>query len=363
LLKTSTLKKLFLFFFIALFAIIVTAGTSFSTEEEKTMELKKGDTVPPSAETQKEAQTEEQKTAPGSINPAARVNGVAISRAELDTSFNGYIQQRGMNTGMITDPEQYKQVQLEVLEMLISRELLWQEAKKKNYVAKDEDVKEAIGSVKSKFPSEDDFKLRLSQSGYTEKEYTEFLRQQLSVRELVQKDIAKELAVSDDEVHGYYESNPEQFKAPEQVRARHILVKVDPSADEAAKEAAKKKIEGILTEAKGGADFAEMAKKHSEGPSRPNGGDLGFFSRGQMVKPFDDAAFALKPGEISDVVNTVYGYHIIKVEEKREPRTIAEEDVREQVRQFLQAGKVQGAVKERVNTLRSVGDVEILIGN
>ncbi len=355
-LKTSTLKKLFLFIFIALFAIIFTAGTSFSTEEEKTMELKKGDLAPPSAETQKEAQSPEE------IYPAARVNGVAISRAELDTSLNAFIQQRGMNTGMITDPNQYKQVQMEVLDGLISRELLWQEAKKKNFVAKEEDVEKAMGSVKSKFPSEEEFTLRLKQSGYTEADYTEFLRQQLSVRELVQKDIAQGISVSDDEVHGYYESNPEQFKAPEQVRARHILVKVDPKADEKAKDAAKKKIDDILTEAKGGADFAEMAKKHSEGPSGPNGGDLGFFSRGQMVKPFEEVAFSLKPGEISGVVQTVYGYHIIKVEEKREPQTISEKDVKEQVRQYLQAGKVQGAVSERVNALRKEGEVEILIG-
>jgi peptidyl-prolyl cis-trans isomerase C len=354
--KKHSFKKVLFSLIIILFLLPLVFGDASGGEKTSEPEQAKENTEAPPSETPKEAQVPEE------IYPAARVNGVVINRSELDKSYNSFIQQRGMDTGMISDPNRYKQVQMEVLDGLIARELLWQEAKKKKYVAKDEDVEQAMDAVKSKFPSEDEFNLRLAQTGYTQEDYKEFLRQQLSVRELVQKDIAKGLEVSDDEVHGYYESNPEQFKAPEQVRARHILVKVDPGADETAKEAAKKKIDGLLTEAKGGADFAEMAKKNSEGPSGPNGGDLGFFSRGQMVKPFDDAAFALKPGEISDVVQTVYGYHIIKVEEIKEPRTIAEEEVKEQVRQYLQAGKIQGAVSERVNALRSDGDVQILIG-
>jgi peptidyl-prolyl cis-trans isomerase C len=354
--KKHSFKKVLFSLIIILFLLPLVFGDASGGEKTVEPEQAKENTEAPPSETPKEAQVPEE------IYPAARVNGVTISRGELDTSLNAFIQQRGMDMGMMSDPNRYKQVQMEVLDGLIARELLWQEAKKKNYVANEEEVEKAMGSVKSKFPSEEEFTLRLKQSGYTEKEYAEFLRQQLSVRELIQKDIAQGIVVSDDEVHGYYESNPEQFKAPEQVRARHILVKVDPSADEKAKDAAKKKAEGILKEAKGGADFAEMAKKHSEGPSGPNGGDLGFFSRGQMVEPFNDAAFALKPGEISDVVQTVYGYHIIKVEEKKESQTIAEKDVQEQVRQYLQAGKVQGVVSERVNALRSEGEVEILTG-
>lgn len=293
---------------------------------------------------------------------AARVNGVAISRKELDRSFDAFIRQRGMDTRMITDPSRYAQVQLEVLESLIARELLWQEAKKKNFVASDGEVEKALRNVKAKLPSEDDFNLRLSQLGYTEGDYREILRRQLSVNSLVQGEIAMGISVSDGEVHGYYESNPEQFVSPERVRARHILVKVDPGAGEAIHEEAKKKVEAIHEEATGGADFPELAKKHSEGPSGPKGGDLGFFSREQMVKPFSDAAFSLEPGEISDPVQTVYGYHVIKVEEKRAPRTIEEEEVREQVRQFIHQEKVRDAVRAGVEELKSEGKVEILVG-
>ena len=262
---------------------------------------------------------------------------------------------------MITNPDRTKQVQLEVLDGLIARELLWQDAQKKNFIAKDEDVKLAMSRAKDSFPSEDDFKLRLAQIGYTENDYAQVLRQQLSVRVLVEKDISQGLSVSDDEIHGYYQSNPEQFKAPEQVHARHILVNVDPGADETTREDAKKKIEDILNQAKDGTDFAELAKTHSQAESGPKGGDLGFFSRGQMVKPFEEAAFALNPGEISEVVQTTYGYHIIKVEEKKEAHILALKDMQEQIRQFLYSRKVQDAVRKRVDILREESNVEILL--
>jgi peptidyl-prolyl cis-trans isomerase C len=352
LVKTSIFTKLLILLCIAIFAISVTAVSAYAAEEEKT---------PEAAKTLQAAQAPQQKSRLIDINPAARVNGVAISRAKLDKGYNSRIQQKGMDTGMITNPRRYKKVQQEVLDGLITRELLWQAAQKKNFIAKDEDVQKTLSSVKSRFPSEDDFKLRLAQSDLTESEYAEFLRRQLSVKELVQKDIAQGISVSDDEIHRYYESNPEQFKAPEHVRARHILLKVERRADQAAREEAKKKIEGILNAAKSGADFTELAKKHSEGPSGPKGGDLGFFSRDQMVKPFAEAAFALNPGEISGVVQTIYGYHIIKVEEKKEPQIVAEKDVQEQIRQYLYSGKVQGAVQERTNILRAESNVEILL--
>ncbi len=355
------MKNIYAIFCASVTVLLFLSGTVTGGEEVIKSETVQEQSKPGNGESRKESREGKQTEFRGMDNAAARVNGITISRSDLDKSYNSYIQQRGMDTGMISDPNRYKQVQLEVLESLIARELLWQEAKKKKFVAKDEDVATALDSVKSSFPSESDFTLRLTQLGYTEKDYTDFLRQQLSVRTLVQEDIAKGISILDDEVHGYYESNPEQFEAPEQVRARHILVKVEPGADEAVRGEARAKIDTILEEARGGADFAGLATKHSEGPSGPKGGDLGFFSKGQMVKPFADVAFALKPGEISGVVQTVYGYHIIMVEERKEPEVITEESVREQIRQYLYSGKVREAVQKRVNVLREKGTVEILL--
>ncbi len=359
--KTSIFTKFLIFFCIVIFAVLVTTATASAEAEKKTTEAAPEEGAAPAAETEKPVQASEPNRQPSDFNPAARVNGVAISRSEFDNGLKSYIQQAGMDNAMITDPDRQKQVQLEVLDGLITRELLWQEAQKKNFIAKDEDVQTAMSQAKDSFPSEDDFKLRLTQIGYTEEGYTQILRQRLSVRELVEKDISQGLSVSDDEIHGYYQSNPEEFKAPEQIRARHILVDVDPGANDTEHEDAKKKIEDILNQAKDGTDFAELAKTHSEAESRFKGGDLGFFSRGQMVKPFEEAAFALKPGEISQVVQTQFGYHIIKVEEKKEPHILTLKDTQEQIRRFLYSRKVQDAVRKRVSILREQSNVEILL--
>jgi peptidyl-prolyl cis-trans isomerase C len=354
-------KKIFLLLFAPALGFLFAFGGCLAEEKKVAPTSPEQEAISPVAQAENEPRESEEESKPPETDAAARVNGVTISRVEFDKSYNGYTQQRGMDPQKITDPERSKQVQREVLDGLITRELLWQEAQKKNFTATDEEVAKAMSSAKSRFPSEDDFRLRLAQMGYTEEAYGKVLLRQLSVRALVEKDIARGISVSDDEIHDYYQSNPQHFKSPEQVHARHILVKVKPEADEATRKEAKKKTEAILKEAKGGADFAELARKHSEGPSGPKGGDLGFFPRGRMVKPFEEAAFALKSGEISGVVETNFGYHIIKVEEKREPQTLAEKDVKERIRQYLYSGKVQNAVQQRVTNLRDEGTVEIFL--
>ncbi len=134
------------------------------------------------------------------------------------------------------------------------------------------------------------------------------------------KEAAKDVLVSQDEIKAYYDKNPKEFEAPEEVRARHILISPDPAEKDQgkAKEAARKKAEGIIKEIKGGAKFASIAKKHSMDPgSKGQGGDLGWVKRGMMVKPFEDGLFALKKGEISPIVESGYGFHIILAEDRK----------------------------------------------
>ncbi|MEW5768155.1 MAG: peptidylprolyl isomerase [bacterium] len=169
------------------------------------------------------------------------------------------------------------------------------------------------------------------------------IRDQILADEVIKAQILNEVAIDETEVEKYYKEHKEDFNPQVEVRARHILIRVDENADTPTIDKAKKRAEEILPEAKAkGADFAELAKKYSEDPMAEKGGDLGFFSKGQMVEEFEQAAFALEEGEISDLVRTRFGFHIIKLEERRGASPKELEEINQEVKEAaLQAKRKQ----------------------
>lgn len=291
---------------------------------------------------------------------AARVNGIGISQDRLESSFQAHLNRRGMNQGVFRQPDEYKAVRHQVLEILIGQELLWQEAEAKKLIAPAEEVERALARVRERFSSEEAFLRQIERGGFTKATYAEDLKRQLSVRRLVHEEIAKGVTVTDQELDDIYRANLDKMRRPEQVRVRHVLIKLEPGTDQAADKAARTKIDGILAEARAGADFAELARRHSQGPGGPKGGDLGFVARRQLVKPFADAAFALKPGEVSEVVRTRFGYHIIRPEERRGGDLMPKEEVADRIRQHLRSAKIQESVDDWVARLRAAATIEIL---
>ncbi len=184
-----------------------------------------------------------------------------------------------------------------------------------------------------------------------------FLMQSMRYHKLLEAKFASTLAVTDAEAKKYYEENTKEFLLPERVRASHILLStrpIDPNTDpNQLKVQAKQKAEELLKKAKEGADFAALAKENSEDPgSKGQGGDLGLFPRGQMVKPFEDAAFGLKPGEISSLVETQFGYHIIKVSERLEPTPVPFEEAKKTITENLTDKKRADAIRTYIESLR-----------
>jgi len=295
------------------------------------------------------------------VGLAAKVNGTEISRARFETTFESHIERRGINVAMMQSPDALKQLKRQILDLLIGQELLWQQAKKDGFVAASAQVDQAVDHVRRRYRSEEVFLQELKSGSFTEDSYRDNLKQELSVRRWAEETIAKNISVSAQEVHDFYVKNPDRFIRPDEINARHVLIKVGPGADEATVTEARKQIEKILAEAKQGADFAALAQKHSQGPSAPKGGELGFLPRGRLVKPFEEAAFALKPGEISDVVRTQYGFHIIKLEARRGGDTISQKEAEPSIRDYLSSMKTQEAIQERVRVLRETGNVEILL--
>ncbi len=170
----------------------------------------------------------------------------------------------------------------------------------------------------------------------------------LLAQEFMRENVEAKVKVTDKEVKDYYENHKSEFTRPEQVRARHILIKVSPNADKKALAKAKKKAEEIRAKALKGEDFAKLAEKYSDDPgSRGRGGDLGYFQKGRMVPEFEKAAFSLKVGEISKPVRTSFGYHIIKVEGKRPSQQQTFKDVEQRIRQKLTREK-QRKIREEI---------------
>jgi parvulin-like peptidyl-prolyl isomerase len=301
-----------------------------------------------------------QSLAQGGEPAAATVNGVSISQRRVQSSLDAYMSRNQVGAGGVFDPGFYNNMRKRVLDVLIAQELLWQEAKERGMAASDEETKAAMEQMRAQLGSESAFSTTLRESGFDdEAAFAEDLKRRLSVQKLVAADIAPSIQVSDAEVHEFYQANADRFVRPEEVQARHILIKVPKDADDAARASARERIDAIHAEATGGADFAELAKQRSEGPTAPKGGDLGFFGRGQMVKPFEEAAFALEPGAVSEPVQTSFGYHVIKVEQRRGGETIPEEEVSARIREYLMRTKIQEAVAARAEALREAAEVEL----
>ncbi len=321
------------------------------------------DTKTPS-ETQTPATESAAAKAPAKPLPAqlpdilARVNGETVTRMELEDSVRS-LEARARGP---IPPDQRDQIYRQVIEQLVGYKLLQQEVKSRKIAVTDADVDARLAEIKKQFPSEDLFMQTIISQGLTLERLKTDQRRDMAIQKLIEGAIADKVAVTPQQVEEFYKSNPDQFKQGERVRASHILIAVPEAADAAAKAQAKTKAEGILKDLKAGKDFAALAKQHSQDPgSAVNGGDLGFFQEGAMVGPFNDAAFSLKPGATSDLVETQFGFHIIKVTDKQAGRTIPLAEVRPRLEEYLSNVNKETQSEAFVKSLRAKGKVEILV--
>ena len=287
----------------------------------------------------------------------AVVNGVEISREQYSKELN-LQRDRASQQGRQISDAQLKTLENEILESLIEREVLYQESQKAGIKITDQKVGDQLAVIKKRFPDENVYKNALSRMNLTEDEVKEQISHGLAIRELIDQQIASKIVVTDKESKAYYDGNPQLFKQPEQVKASHILIKVDANTSEAKKAEAKEKITEIQQKLKDGGDFAELAKEFSEGPSNVKGGDLGYFRRGQMVKPFENVAFTMKPNEVSEVVETQFGYHLIKVYDKKSQQVLAYADVKDKLTQRLKQQKVEKEATQYVDKLKKDAKIE-----
>ncbi|MBW1648478.1 MAG: peptidylprolyl isomerase [Deltaproteobacteria bacterium] len=293
--------------------------------------------------------------------PAATVNGETISKGQLDRELAS-IQGRMARQGHPVPDESLAQIRGQVLDRMIGEELLFQESRKQKIRVDDQKIQAQIDEMSQSFEDKAAFDLALANAGLSREALTERLRRQMAIQQLIEDKIVAGVTVAEGRAEEFYKANPEIFAQPEQVRARHILIRTGAEADAAAKAEARKQIDEIRQKAIDGEDFAALAKTHSQDPgSKENGGDLGFFARGQMVKPFEDTAFALKENEVSQVVESPFGFHIIQVTGRKPAETIAYETVKPRILEHLKQQAIREKLDAYVDGLRQGAKIEKFI--
>lgn len=287
----------------------------------------------------------------------AVVNGAVITQEDFNREMSN-VQQRLSSMGKSLRGSQLSEIKKEALENLIDRELLYQESQRRGMKVDEAAIREHLEMLKKRFPSEAEFKSALSKMNLSETTIKSQVKQGMAIQELINKEIVGKVKVSHEEMKTYYNTHPDFFKQPEQVRASHILIKVDLQAGKPQKAEAHKKLEKVQQRLQKGEDFAALAKEVSQCPSSSRGGDLGYFRRGQMVKPFEDVAFALRLGEASNIVETKFGYHLIKVVDKKPETAIVYQDIKDRLEQFLKQKQVQKEVSLYVKKLKEKARVK-----
>ena len=288
----------------------------------------------------------------------ARVNGEPINRADLEEA----VAEIEARAGQPMPADQRDRVLRAVLDQLIGYRLLVQESTTRKTAVTDGQVDARIDQIRSQFPSEEVFKEQLQQRKTTLAELREDTRHSMQITAMLQAELDARTAVSAEQVNDFYVKNPASFQQGERVKASHILVRVQANADPAEREKARAKAAGLLADLKAGKDFAALAKQYSDDPgSGAQGGDLGYFQRGQMVPPFETAAFALPVGQTSDLVLSDFGFHIIRVTDRQAGRTQPLDEVKADIEEYLLGQNREAQTRLFVESLKARGKVEIFI--
>jgi len=308
---------------------------------------------------------------PSAMPPVASVSAmptdpaavIAIVDGEKITagSVNEEVSKMMNRFGNRMPPERLAQMRDQMAEQakenLILRTLLTNQVKKENVTVTPEEIATAIDQFKQSLPEGMTMDDLMKQAGMTQEEFDKNIVLDLSVNKLLTKATEAVVQPTDEQIKTFYEENKERFAEPETVSARHILIAVEPTDDEAAKAAKKVQAEEIQKQLAAGADFAALASEKSDCPSKAKGGDLGTFNRGQMVKPFEDAAFGQEINAIGPVVETQFGYHIIQVTDHKQAGTNTLDDMKERISKIILSQDRQKAAQTYIEGLKEKASI------
>ena len=291
----------------------------------------------------------------------ARVGKTEIKWNQVEPAVAAFLKQFSAR-GRSFPQEQLGRLQYDVLNEIVTRELVLQQVAGNEPTNLTAQVKAQIEQAKLQAGGDELYTKALADMGVTSDEYAKRVREMILIQETLKKVVDEKVKVTDDDCKKFYDGNRSKFIVPEQVRASHILILCPPEATGEVRTQKLAQIQAALSLVKGGENFADVARKFSEDPgSKEQGGDLGFFERGRMVPEFETAAFGLATNQVSDVITTHYGYHVIKAIERKPAgeRTYAE--VKDNIETYLKNLHGQQIAQQYLKELRDKTKVEILL--
>ena len=292
----------------------------------------------------------------------AKGKGVEVSRAMLDDEVIR-IKSQFSSRGQAMAPEQVATLDRRVLDQLIQIQLLQSKATDADKAAGKALAEKRFTEAKTRLGTEEALNRQLKLMGTTREEVVAKWTETATAESVMKREL--KVNVTDDDAKKFYEDNPAKFEEPEMVRVSHILLmtqdsKTGTELTEGQKAAKKKEMEGLLKRARAGEDFAKLAKEYSEDPGSKDKGGEYKFPRGQMVPEFEAAAFTLNTNQVSDIVTTRYGYHIIKLLEKMPARKLEFSKVSSDIKDGLTQQALQKQVPDYMAKLKTEAKVEIL---
>jgi len=289
--------------------------------------------------------------APPSEGIVAKVNGTMIPLEAFNRAMDD-LKVRHATTGRKGVDYDSPEVKMEVLESLINEELLFQEARRQGFKVKEETIDIQLQKAKEQYGSEAAFQNALAAVDQSEAELRQQLRRYLMIQELVRERLFQQADISEETLRAYYERHAQRFRQPANVLASHILIRVRPDAPEEQKQAARSDLETLRVRLEEGEDFLAVAQEFTKRRPNAEGGDLELVLRGQMPRPFEDAAFALEPDSLSQVVETDKGFYLIKVIDNTAQTNVPFEKVREELKKRLSQEKAQQDLRGYIAELR-----------
>ena len=292
---------------------------------------------------------------------AVDVNGEKIYVADVERVVSMIKDsEKTLQTGSEAAKKSLQDLRDSITENFIVQKLLVQEAKRQKIVIKDEDVEKGFKAFKEGYGDDEAFKKAISAEGKSPAEVRRTLQEELMLRELTSR-MTADIQVTDADVRAFYVSHPAEFKVPEAVRARHILIAYPENASDIQKKAARAKAEDLLKKAMAkGADFSKLARENTDDlGTKDTGGDLDFAIRGTFLEPFEKAVFGAPLGVIPRVVETDYGYHVIRIEQKEVERMAKFEEIKDdpQLRLDLRQDKIKKRIDDKIEALRKAAKI------